>query len=58
MIGLYVETEDPYDSEALAEKNIYFADAGELKDRFALPGAFSAYTNEFLNRRGDIDGSH
>ena len=58
MIGLYVETEDTYDPEALAEKNIYFADAGELRDRFALPGAFSAYTNEFLNRRGDIDGSH
>ena len=58
MIGLYVETADIYDVEALAEKNIYFADAAELKERYALPGAFSAYTNEFLNRRGDIDGSH
>ena len=58
MIGLYVETEDPFDAKALAERNRYFADAGELKERYALPGAFSAYTNEFLNRRGDIDGSH
>ncbi|MBR5347999.1 MAG: A/G-specific adenine glycosylase [Lachnospiraceae bacterium] len=58
MIGLYVETADPCATEALAEKNLYFADAGELKERYALPGAFSAYTNEFLNRRGDIDGSH
>lgn len=58
MIGLYVETADSYDAEALAGKNFYFAEAGELKEHFALPGAFSAYTNAFLGRRGEINGSH
>ena len=56
MIGLYVETKEAYDAEAWAGKNLFFADATQLKERFALPGAFSAYTNEFTWRRGEIDG--
>jgi len=57
MIGLYAETKELPDPEALAEKNLFFADAAELKERFAVPGAFSAYTNEFLSRRGGVDDS-
>ncbi len=54
MIGLYVETTDAYDAKEWAEKDRYFADVTELKERFALPGAFSAYTSEFTGKRIDI----